>query len=180
MTGAVVVGVSTDGRHRFSKTPVDRIRVLEGIGVEGDAHAGTTVQHLSRVKRDPTQPNLRQVHLIHAELLDEVNELGHDVGPGTLGENVLTRGLALLDLPRDTRLRLGGAVLRVAGLRNPCHQIDDARPGLLKLVVGRADDGTIVRRCGVMTVVEQSGDISPGDAIAVDLPAGEQVPLEPV
>lgn len=179
MTGSVV-SVSADDEHRFSKAPVDRIHVLEGIGVQGDAHAGVTVQHRSRVKRDPSQPNLRQVHLIHAELLDEVNERGHDVQPGTLGENVLTRGLALLDLPRDTRLRIGGAVLRVTGLRNPCQQIDDRSPGLLKLVVGRAADGTIVRRCGVMTVVEQSGDISPGDAIAVDLPTGEQVPLEPV
>ncbi|WP_420114053.1 MOSC domain-containing protein [Pseudactinotalea sp.] len=176
----MVVSVSIDGEHRFSKAPVDRIHVREGIGVDGDAHAGATVQHRSRVKRDPSQPNLRQVHLIHAELLDEVNELVHDVRPGTLGENVLTRGLDLLGLPRDTRLRIGDAVLRVTGLRNPCQQIDDARPGLLRLVVGRASDGTIVRRCGVMTVVERSGDISPGDAIVVDLPTGEQVPLEPV
>jgi MOSC domain-containing protein YiiM len=177
---AVVESVSRDGRHRFSKDPVPRIRVLEGMGVEGDTHAGATVQHRSRVRRDPTQPNLRQVHLIHAELLEEVNALGHDVRPGTLGENVLTRDLDVLALPRDTRLRIGDAVLRVTGLRNPCQQIEDARPGLLKLMVFRAEDGSIVRRCGVMAVVESDGEIAVGDAIAIEMPDGDRVPLEPV
>lgn len=177
---AVVEAVSRDGGHSFSKLPVERIRIIEGLGVEGDAHAGATVQHRSRVRRDPTQPNLRQVHLIHAELLDEVNDLGHDVVAGTLGENVLTRGIALLGLPRDTRLRIGDVVLRVTGLRNPCQQIEEARPGLLKLMVIRAEDGTIVRRCGVMTVVEEGGEIAVGDPIAVELPDGEPVALEPV
>lgn len=180
MTAAVVVSVSKDGSHRFSKQPTERIRVVEGVGVEGDARAGATVRHRSRVKRDPAQPNLRQVHLIHAELLEEVNELGHHVHPGTLGENVLTRGLDLLGLPQGARLHLGGAVLRVTGLRNPCQQIEDARPGLLKLMVCRAADGTIVRRCGIMTVVEQTGDITPGDIITVEAPAGEPLPLGPV
>lgn len=180
MSSPTVVSVSQDSTHRFSKLPTERIRVLEGIGVDGDAHAGRTVQHLSRIKRDPTTPNLRQVHLIHAELLDEVNALGHGVEPGSLGENVLTRGLDLLGLPRDTRLTIGDAVLRVTGLRNPCHQIDTARPGLLKLVVRRDADGTIVRRCGVMSVVERSGDITKGDEIVVELPSGVPEPLQPV
>lgn len=176
----VVEAVSQDGEHRFSKGVVPSIRVLTGLGVDGDAHQGATVQHLSRVRRDPTQPNLRQVHLIHAELLDEVNSGGHDVRPGTLGENVLTRGVDLLGLPRGTRLHIGEAVLRVTGLRNPCHQIDDARPGLLRLLVRRRDDGGVERRCGVMSVVERDGDIRPGDAIEVELPVGDRLPLEPV
>ncbi|HLV54874.1 MAG TPA: MOSC domain-containing protein [Actinotalea caeni] len=177
---SVVVSVSADATHRFSKEPQARITLVEGLGVAGDAHAGATVQHRSRVRRDPTQPNLRQVHLIHAELLEEVNAHGHEVGPGTLGENVLTRGVDLLALPRDTRLRIGQAVLRVTGLRNPCRQIDDARPGLLARVVGRAPDGSVVRRCGVMAVVERGGDIAPGDAIVVEIPQGAQEPLQPV
>jgi len=177
---AVVESVSRDGEHRFSKVPVPRITVVEGRGVDGDAHSGATVQHRSRVRRDPSQPNLRQVHLIHAELLEEVNQGGHAVEPGTLGENVLTRGIDLLGLPRESRLRIGDVVLRVTGLRNPCQQIDEAMPGLLKLLVFRADDGSIVRRCGVMTVVERGGEIGIGDPIAVDLPAGERLPLEPV
>lgn len=177
---AVVESVSRDGEHRFSKVPLAAITVVAGVGVDGDAHAGATVQHRSRVRRDPTQPNLRQVHLIHVELLEEVNGLGYEVAPGTLGENVLTRGLDLLALPRDTRLRLGEVVLRVTGLRNPCQQIEEARPGLLKLMVHRAEDGTIVRRCGVMSVVEHGGEIRVGDEIAVELPDGDHRPLEPV
>lgn len=177
---AAVVSVCLDGDHRFTKVPADRITLVAGEGVMGDAHFGATVQHLSRVRRDPSQPNLRQVHLIHAELMEEINALGHDVGPGTLGENVLTRGLDLLGLPRGARLRIGEVVLVVTGLRNPCQQIDDARPGLLKQLVYRAEDGTIVRRCGVMSVVESGGEIAAGDAIAVELPDGEQQPLEPV
>ena len=177
---AVVESVSRDGDHRFSKMPVGQITVIAGIGVEGDTHAGRTVQHRSRVRRDPTQPNLRQVHIIHAELLDEVNGLGYDVSAATLGENLLTRGIDLLGLPRDTRLRIGDAVLRVTGLRNPCQQIEAARPGLLKLLVYRDEDGAIVRRCGIMTVVEEGGTISAGDAIAVELPEGDRLPLEAV
>jgi len=177
---AVVESVSRDGDHRFSKVPVGQITVVAGIGVAGDAHAGRTVQHRSRVRRDPSQPNLRQVHLIHAELLDEVNALGYDVEAATLGENVLTRGIDLLGLPRDTRLRIGDVVLRVTGLRNPCQQIEEARPGLLKLLVHRAEDGTIVRRCGIMTVAEEGGAIATGDTIVVELPEGDRLPLEPV
>jgi MOSC domain-containing protein YiiM len=176
----IVVGVSRDGEHRFSKRPTASIRVVAGLGVEGDTHAGVTVQHRSRVARDPSQPNLRQVHLIHAELLDEVNAAHHDVAPGTLGENVLTRGIDLLGLPEGTLLRLGGAALRVTGLRNPCQQIERARPGLLALMVRRREDGSVERRCGVMSVVERSGQIVVGDGIDVELPDGEHRPLGPV
>jgi len=178
---AVVVAVSRDGEHRFSKPVRDEIVLLPGLGVQGDAHAGSTVQHLSRVAADPTQPNLRQVHLIHSELYVEVGALGFDVAPGQLGENVVTAGLDLLGLPRDTVLRLGEqAVIRITGLRNPCAQIDVFRPGLLKAVVGRDESGAVVRKAGVMAVVVHGGAVRPGDRIHVRLPAGPHHALVPV
>lgn len=177
----VVVAVSTDGGHHFSKPVVDAITLVEGWGVEGDAHAGTTVQHRSRVARDPSQPNLRQVHLLHAELFDEVADAGFAVAPGQMGENVTTRGVDLLALPTDTLLHLGAeACVRVTGLRNPCQQINGFEPGLLRAVLGRADDGTVERKGGVMAVVVTGGTIRAGDTVRVELPTGERVPLSPV
>jgi MOSC domain-containing protein YiiM len=149
--------------------------------VEGDAHSGVTVQHRSRVARDPSQPNLRQVHLIHVELLDEVDEAGFTVPPGAMGENVTTSGIDLLSLPLGTHLRIGTeAVVEVTGLRNPCLQIEGYEPGLLKRMVGRDEAGNVVRRAGVMSVVLQGGVVRPGDAIAVELPAEPHTPLAPV
>ncbi|WP_348787659.1 MOSC domain-containing protein [Leifsonia sp. NPDC080035] len=178
MTSARVVGVSRDARHRFSKAPEDAITLVAGLGVEGDAHFGATVQHLSRVRRDPTQPNLRQVHLIHSELFDEVTA---DVEPGQLGENVTTAGVDLLGLPRGTVLRLGDrAVVELTGLRNPCVQIDRFRPGLLKQVVGTDEDGATVRKAGVMAVVIEGGVVKAGDVIEVTLPSGPFEELAPV
>jgi MOSC domain-containing protein YiiM len=197
---ARVVAVSRDELHRFSKHPVGAITLIEGIGVAGDAHAGTLVQHRSRARRDPNQMNLRQVHLIHAELLDEARAAGHDVAPGGMGENILTEGLDLLGLPTDTRLLIGGTVLRVTGLRNPCRQINHFSPGLLKVVVARLDgvdsssdvtlgptggatsiDGIgIVRKAGVMAVVERGGEVREAMTIEVLLPEGPHQPLAPV
>lgn len=177
----VVVEVSRDSAHRFSKPVVDEVVLVEGWGVEGDAHAGTTVQHRSRVARDPSQPNLRQVHLIHAELFDEVAASGFDVAPGQMGENVTTRGIDLLGLPTDTLLHLGAeACVRVTGLRNPCQQVNGFEPGLLREVLGRAEDGSVVRKGGVMAVVVAGGVVRRGDRIRVELPAGERTPLSPV
>jgi MOSC domain-containing protein YiiM len=176
---ASVIAVSRDDEHRFSKVPVDVIRLLPGLGVAGDAHAGVTVQHRSRVAADPTQPNLRQIHLIHAELFDELREQGFDVGPGQLGENITTRGLDVLALPRGTRLRVGpDAVVEVTGLRNPCAQIDAFMPGLLKALLCRAPDGSLVRKAGIMGVVAVGGDVAPDDVIAVDPPDGPHEPLD--
>jgi MOSC domain-containing protein YiiM len=178
---ATVVAVHRDEVHRFSKHPVDGVDLVAGLGVAGDAHAGVTVQHLSRVRRDPAAPNLRQVHLIAAELLDEFAERGFDVAPGRLGENVTTRGIDLLGLPTGTQLRLGAAaVLEVTGLRNPCLQLDRYQRGLQRAVLDRAPDGSVVRRAGVMSVVLAAGRVRAGDAIATTLPAGERRPLEPV
>ena len=181
LTNATVTGVSRDEEHAFSKVPRDNIRLVAGLGVQGDAHAGRTVQHRSRVAVDPTQPNLRQVHLIHSELFDELRAAGFRVTAGQLGENVTTRGLDLLNLPRGTRLHVGeNAVLEVTGLRNPCAQLDTFQPGLLAAVLGRAEDGTLIRKAGIMSIVLESGEVRPGDAIRVVLPPEPYEKLERV
>ncbi|OFE18340.1 molybdenum cofactor biosysynthesis protein [Humibacillus sp. DSM 29435] len=200
MPTGLVLSVSRDLMHRFSKVPCDSITLAASLGVVGDAHAGTLVQHRSRVRRDPNQQNLRQVHLIHAELFAEAAERGHQIGPGDLGENITTHGVPLLDLPVGTLLHLGEVVVRLTGLRNPCRQIDDFQKGLLKVVVARADgvpstaeptltatggvdrlDGSrVVRKAGVMGVVTCGGEVRPGQAIVVVLPDGPHTALEPV
>jgi MOSC domain-containing protein YiiM len=179
--GARVVAVALSQEHGFSKQPRGVVRLVEGLGVEGDAHAGTTVQHLSRVRRDPTEPNLRQVHLIASELFEEVAAAGFDVLPGQLGENVTTAGVDLLALPVGTTLMLGGtAEVVLTGLRNPCRQINAFRPGLLPQVLGRDADGSVVRRAGVMGVVRHGGEVRPGDAVTVVLPEEPHEPLRTV
>jgi len=192
-----VVAVSRDETHRFSKVPVESITLVAGLGVLGDAHAGTLVQHRSRVRRDPNQPNLRQVHLLHAEVFDEARALGYELQPGDLGENVLTAGLDLLALPAGTLLDLGGPLVRLTGLRNPCAQINAFRPGLLRVVLVRADGSptdepapstgspgsaaaSVIRKAGVMAVVERGGDVVPGGPITVTLPDAPHAPLVPV
>ena len=176
-----VVGVGLGAAHTFSKAPQPRIRLLAGSGVAGDAHAGATVRHRSRVRADPTQPNLRQVHLIHAELLDALNMAGFTVAAGALGENVLTRGLYLLALPTGTRLRIGpDATIEITGLRNPCRQLEGVREGLQSAVLGHDAGGDLVRRAGVMSVVIVGGEVAPGHPVAVELPAAPHVPLVPV
>ncbi|WP_285735747.1 MOSC domain-containing protein [Kitasatospora phosalacinea] len=176
-----MVAVSSNGEYSFTKPNREGIRLLEGLGVEGDVHAGVTVKHRSRVRQDPSQPNLRQVHLMHAELFEELAEAGFTVGPGQLGENVTTRGVDLLGLPVGALLHLGdGAVVEVTGLRNPCAQIDGFRPGLLKQVVGRDDSGAVVRKAGIMGVVRSGGVVRPGDGITVTLPPEPHQPLERV
>jgi MOSC domain-containing protein YiiM len=176
-----VVAVARDDAHRFSKPARESITLIAGIGVEGDAHAGATVQHLSRIKRDPSTPNLRQVHLIHAELFDDMADRGHAVTPGALGENITTAGIDLLGLSRGTRLELGeDAVIEITGLRNPCTQINGLSEGLMKELVHVDDTGATVRLAGVMSVVLAGGIVRPGDCIRVIPPAGRFEPLQPV
>ena len=179
---AVVTGVSRSGRYGIGKDRVERIRLVEGLGVEDDVHAGATVRHRSRMRRDPTQPNLRQVHLIHAELHEELAASGFAVEPGAMGENVTTRGIDLLGLPTGTTLTFGngGASVEVTGLRNPCKQLEGIAPGLMAATLDRDEEGQLVRKAGVMAVVVRGGEIAVGDAIAVELPAGEPRALEPV
>jgi hypothetical protein len=181
MSGGSVAAVSSNETYSFTKPNRESITLLEGLGVEGDVHAGLTVKHRSRVARDPSQPNLRQVHLIHEELFGEVGEVGFEVAAGQLGENVTTRGIDLLGLPVGALLRLGDeAVVEVTGLRNPCPQIDDFRRGLLKQVVGRDADGSVRRRAGIMGVVVSGGVVRPGDPVEVELPEGPHRPLDVV
>jgi MOSC domain-containing protein YiiM len=176
-----VGSVNVAAGHAFSKPPAPAIRLVAGLGVEGDAHAGVTVQHRSHAARDPLRPNHRQVHLIHAELHEELAAGGFTVGPGDLGENVTTRGLDLLGLPAGTRLRLGAeAVVEVTGLRNPCRQLDAFADGLMAATLDRDADGEVVRKSGVMAVVLAGGEVRPGDPIAVELPAPPHRRLAPI
>jgi len=163
----------------MSKPARTAIRLIEGLGVEGDAHAGTTVKHRSRVARDPTQPNLRQVHLMHGELFEELRAAGFALAPGRMGENITTRGLDLLALPTGTRLHIGEtAIVSVTGLRNPCRQLEGIQSGLMTAVLDRDAAGNLVRKAGIMGVVLASGDVRPGDPIRVELPPEPHEPLE--
>jgi len=181
MSDQVVEAVCRDGEHRFSKDRVETITLLAGLGVEGDAHSGVTVQHRSRVKRDPSAPNLRQVHLIAGELLDELCGAGFDVGPGVLGENITTRHIDLLALPTGARLRIGpAAVVEVTGLRNPCVQLDNFQKGLTAAVLDRTPAGELIRRAGVMGIVLVGGEVADRDLIDVVLPQPPYRALEPV
>lgn len=176
-----VLAVHCSSSHSFSKHTEDHITLLEGLGVQGDAHAGATVKHRSRLARNAGAPNLRQVHLLQSELFDELMTADHPVWPGELGENISTRGIDLLALPTGTRLRLGDcATVEVTGLRNPCVQLDRFQPGLMKAVLGRDARGQTVRKAGVMAVVVQGGQVRAGDAIEVALPEAPWQPLEPV
>jgi MOSC domain-containing protein YiiM len=180
MTG-VVSAVSRSATHSLRKRDAQSIRLIAGLGVEGDAHLGETVKHRSRVARDPTQPNLRQVHLIHAELHDELRTRGFQVSASDMGENVTTRGVDLLALPAGTRLRIGKtAVVQVTGLRNPCAQLDRIQPGLMTATLDRDEHGRIVRKAGIMGVVVAGGDVKPGDNIGIELPSPPHRPLVPV
>lgn len=178
--GASVDSVHVSAAHTFSKSAVPVIQLLEGIGVSGDAHAGTTVKHRSRVARNPDQPNLRQVHLIHRELFEQLEADGYSVLPGQLGENITTAGIDLLDLPVGTRLHLSEAVIVITGLRNPCQQINDFQPGLLKKLLRTDESGQVERLAGVMGIVARSGTVRPGERIAVELPPEPHHPLTKV
>jgi MOSC domain-containing protein YiiM len=168
-----VIAVCRDADHGIGKAVVDAIALVAGLGVAGDAHAGATVRHRSRVRRDPTQPNLRQVHLIHTELHDELRAAGFDVAPGAMGENVSTRGIDLLALPAGTLLELGsdGAVVRVEGLRNPCAQLEEIQEGLMAATLARDEDGGLVRKTGVMGTVVAGGEVRAGDRLVVRVPS---------
>lgn len=181
MTSPRIIAVCASPGHTMSKPVTDSIRLLAGLGVEGDAHAGTTVKHRSRVATDPHAPNLRQVHLIHAELFDEVSRQGFTVKPGELGENISTAGIDLLSLPRGTVLKLGAsASVEITGLRNPCKQIDGLQNGLMEAVLERSPERGLVRKAGVMGVVLTGGEVRAGDAITVTLPPLPHEPLKPV
>lgn len=177
----VVMAVSRSGTHTMSKPNAASITLLAGLGVEGDAHQGVTVKHRSRVAKDPTVPNLRQVHLIHAELHDELRTAGFDLVSGQMGENITTRGVDLLGLPVGAKLTLGdAAVVEITGLRNPCYQLDGLQQGLMGATLDRDAAGNLIRKAGIMGIVLTGGEVRPGDAIVVELPPPPHEPLGPV
>lgn len=177
----VVVAVSRSATHTMAKSNQTAIRLIEALGVEGDAHCGVTVKHRSRVARDPSAPNLRQVHLIHAELHDELRAAGFAVTTGQMGENITTRGISLLALPTGTRLHIGAAVIvEITGLRNPCKQLDGIAGGLMAATLAHDARGNLVRKAGIMGVVRVGGDVHTGDPIRIELPDLPHQPLEPV
>lgn len=181
MSEPSVLAVCRSASHTMSKALCQRIRLIQGLGIEGDAHRGDTVKHRSRVAIDPTQPNLRQVHLIHAELHDELGKRGFDIAPGRMGENITTRAIDLLGLPRGTRLHLGAsAVIEVTGLRNPCYQLDGLQQGLMEAVLERDPARGLIRKAGIMAIVIASGEVGAGDMIGVEMPAGAHEALKPV
>lgn len=176
-----VVALSKSGTHTMQKFNTPQLKLLKGLGVEGDAHLGETVKHRSRVAKDPTQPNLRQVHLIHQELHEELASKGFEVPPGRMGENITTQGIDLLSLPKDTILTIGSqAKVQITGLRNPCHQLDGIQKGLMKAVLDKDAEGNLIRKAGIMGIVLTDGEIVLGDEISVEFPAEPHLPLERV
>lgn len=180
MKKGIVKSVSRSGTHTFGKNTCDKITLLKGLGVEGDAHMGKTVKHRSRVEKDPSQPNLRQVHLIHAELFDELAEKKFKVLPGDLGENITTQGIELLKLPKDTILSIGTSRIKITGLRNPCSQLDLKQKGLMKAVLDKDTEGNLIRKAGIMGIVLEGGEVRIGDVIVVELPEKPHFKLEKV
>lgn len=176
-----VTAVSAKSTRSVEKSNRERIRLLEGLGVEGDVHCGRRARHRSRMAADPEQANLRQVHLIHSELFEELAVGGFEISPGQMGENITTRGIDLLGLPRGTRLFAGKtAVIEVTGLRNPCPQLEEIQEGLISAVLDRGIDGSVIRKSGIMGIVVRGGEIRPGDPIRAELPDGRREPLGPV
>ena len=178
---AIVVSVSCDPEHNFSKRAKDSIVLIAGLGIEGDAHSGSKAQHRTLVRKDPTRPNVRQVHLIHSELFEELRVASFSVGATDLGENILTKGIDLLGLPTGARLHIGGsAIVEITGLRNPCQQIENFQSGLMAAVLYKNEKGELVRKVGIMGIVVAGGVVRPGDAIRVEPPSGELRPLAPL
>ena len=181
MSIATVTSVASDSGHNFSKIVQDRITLIKGLGVEGDAHAGVTVQHLSRIAKDPNVPNLRQVHLIHSELFDDLKLKDFTLRPAMMGENITTRGIDLLALPKGSFLSIGSnVVIEITGLRNPCRQLNQIKDGLMNELVLKTCSGTVKRLCGVMGIVKTGGVVKSGDRIQVELPAGDFQALDVV
>ena len=127
-----VVGVHSSPEHTFTKQAQSSIELVAGIGVQGDAHAGATVKHSYLLRKKPEKPNLRQVHLIASELIDELRLEGFNVERGSMGENITTSGVQLTSLPHGTRLVFAsGAAIELTGIRTPCKQLNGFQDGLL-------------------------------------------------
>ncbi len=175
--------LSTSARkgHGVGKTVLSEITLIAGQGVEGDAHCGEKVKHRSRARYNPSLPNLRQVHLIHGELLDELAGKGFAIAPGELGENILTGGIDLLSLPTGSILSFpSGATVEITGLRNPCIQLERHKTGLMHALLDHAADGSLIRKGGIMGIVLTGGVVRAGDGVVITDPEGAFRPLQPV
>lgn len=180
MPTPIVIAVASDTAHNIVKPVREHIKLVAGWGVEGDAHAGITVQHRYDKRRNPNAPNLRQVHLMHAELFDQAATLGLTVEPGEMGENITTRGIDILNLPRGTHLKIGDAIIEVTGLRNPCKYLNQIAPGLLKACMAKHEDGTNFPQSGIMGVILEDGEVKAGDEIHIIAPPKPHERLKPV
>lgn len=166
MNKASVVSLSTSPTHSMSKKKVTQVELIKGIGISGDAHAGKKVKHRSRVRQNPDQPNLRQVHLIHSELFEELSTKGFMIKAGEMGENITTKGIDLLALSKGCILSIGSDVkVEITGLRNPCDQLNGLQEGLLNAVLDKDGNGKLIRKAGIMGVVLTSGIVKNGDKI---------------
>jgi len=175
-----VMSVNQAARHDVRKTPVAALHLRSGLGADGDAHYGATVQHRYDRRRDPSRLNLRQVHLIGAELLEELGRAGYRIAPGDLGENITTADIDLASLPAATRLHIGSsAVLELTGLREPCVLLDRIAPGLRLAACGERSGETILRH-GAMAIVVAGGEVRAGDAIEISLPPSPHRPMRVV
>ena len=178
MSAPAVTAVAASPTHSFTKTLQPAITLVAGLGVKGDAHYGEKIQHLYDMRKDPSQPNTKQVHLIHSELFDEVAAKGFTVTPGDLGENITTRGIDLLSLPESAQLHIGECIITVTGLRGPCKKINRFGDGLLNEMIVPRKDGPPILKCGIMGVIDKGGEIRAGDGIKVVLPDGPHINMK--
>ena len=140
---ATVVNLQLCPANRLPMESVTSAKAIENLGLEGDRHA----------KAD----SKRQVLFIEAETLEKLG-----LRAGDVRENITTRGIALMELPLGTRLRIGAAIFELTVECEPCNLMDQLRPGLKETLQGQR---------GMLARVAQSGTLSVGDLILVESPS---------
>ena len=134
---ATVVGLFVSPERGSGRSePRERVRALESQGFEGCAHAN---------------PPRREVLLASKKHLDAVG-----VEPGAIRENVTVDGLDVHEWPVGQRVRVGGALLEITMVCDPCHRMDELRPGLRAEIDGRR---------GMLAHVVEGGEIVLGDSV---------------
>ncbi len=143
--GGAVVSVNISRTKGVRKAPVLGCRVVPGLGLEGDAHAGD---------------GHRQVSLLALESIEKMRVEGLDVGPGDFAENITTSGLELVSLPVGTVLRVGGgARLEVSQIGKVCHD---------RCAIFEQAGDCVMPREGIFARVLAGGQIGPGDRVEVE------------
>jgi len=148
------------------KIQVDSIQLVEEFGVEGDYHAGKTIRHRYLAKKDPDQPNHRQVLLIDAKILGDLDQRGIRIIPGQMGENIVCYGIDVMLLEIGTRFTAGEALLEITEARHPCHQLNDSHPDLYQAVIEEIG-GEEIYSAGVFARVIRGGNVDAGNSIFV-------------